>query len=83
MTPVAATGSEAFKMIGTRTPLDVIELVNQDAERLGLTQADWLRAAIHRQLTEHKMTLKQADRYRRPSTKEGQRIYNRSWGKVP
>lgn len=71
--------SKPFALIVTRTPPDVIDLVDADAKRLGISRADWIRASVHRQLTVHKMTKTEAARYRRPNTREGQREYARGW----
>jgi hypothetical protein len=73
--------SKPFRTVGVRLPDDLVQLITDDCERLGLTQADWMRAAVHRQLTATKMTKRQAEQYRRPTSKQGQRDYAQRWAK--
>jgi hypothetical protein len=76
-------GAEAqrrpFVNIGLRLPPDFAELIEAEAERVGLSRNDWLRAAAFRQLTSHRLTAKEAARFRRPETRRGQREYAESW----
>lgn len=76
---VPAEETQPFKTIAVRVPVDFLELVDKDAERLGITQADWVRAAYHRQLAVHPLTVEEAERYRRPRTRRGMREYAASW----
>lgn len=74
-----APQTSPFRTVGVRIPGALADAITADCDRLGLTQADWLRAAVHRQLTSAKMTKRQAESYRRPTSKRGQREYAARW----
>jgi hypothetical protein len=59
---------QAFKTIGNRYPADIVDQVNADAARLDLSQSEWMRAAVMRQLA-RPMSPALAEQYRRPPTK--------------